>query len=135
MLRCLDGLAEVALAERDSRRCLACADELLALAESNGLREVEANARRWRGEALLMENRYAEAQAELSCGAASAEDVGRVRLQLDLQSALARLFAACGLRDAAQHHGAKARAIRAAIETSLVSSGLEARLRPIDDLH
>jgi tetratricopeptide (TPR) repeat protein/DNA-binding XRE family transcriptional regulator len=135
MLRCLDGLAEVALAEGDTRRCLACADELLALAELNGLREVEANARRWRGEALLMENLYAQAQAELSRGAALAEDVGRVRLQLDLQSALARLFAARGLRDAAQHHGANARAIREVIETSLVSSGLEARLRPIDVLH
>jgi hypothetical protein len=135
MLRCRDGLAEVALAEGDTRRCLACADELLALAESNGLREVEANARRWRGEALLTENLYAEAQAELSRGAASAEDVGRARLQLDLQSALARLFAPRGLRDAAQRHGAKARAIREAIETSLVSSGLEAGLRPIGVLH
>ncbi len=128
MVRCLDGLAAVSLAEGDARRCRAFADELLALAESNGLREVAANARRWRGEALLAEKAYAEAQAELSRAAVLAEEVGRVRLQLDSQSALTRLSVARGQRDAAQRHGAKARAIAEAMERSLASSGLEAGL-------
>ena len=57
MTRCLEGLAEVALAQGDPRRCRAFGDELLALAEANGLRELEASARRWRGEALLAEKR------------------------------------------------------------------------------
>ena len=128
MVRCIDGLAEIALAAGDARRCRAYGDELLAIAEPNGLRELEAGARRWRGEALLAEKNYVEAQAELSRAAALAEDIGRVRLQMDAEAALARLFAAQGQSDAAQRHGAKARAIAEAIEKSLESSGLEARL-------
>ena len=57
MVRCLDGLAEIALAAGDANRCRAYADELLAIAEPNGLREIEAGARRWRGEALLAAKR------------------------------------------------------------------------------
>ena len=78
---------------------------------------------------MFVEKDYVEAQAELSRAAALAEDIGRVRLQMDAQAALARLLAAQGQRDAAQRHGAKARAIAEAIEKSLESSGLEARLR------
>jgi len=48
---------------------------------------------------------------------------------MDTQAALARMLAAQGQRDAAKHHGATARAIAEAIEKSLESSGLEARLR------
>ncbi|MGA8031433.1 MAG: AAA family ATPase [Casimicrobiaceae bacterium] len=129
MVRCLDGLAEIALAAGDTRRCRAYGDELLMIAEPNGLRELEASARRWRGEAWLAEKNYAEAQSELSRAAALADDVGRVRLRMDTQAALARLLAAQGQRDAAKRHGAAARAIAEAIEKSLASSGLEARLR------
>jgi tetratricopeptide (TPR) repeat protein/transcriptional regulator with XRE-family HTH domain len=128
MVRCLDGLAEIALAAGDARRCRAYADELLAIAEPNGLRELEAVARRWRGEALFAEKDYVKAQVELSHATALAEEVGRVRLQMDVQAALARLLTAQGQRDAAQRHNAKSRAIAVEIEKSLGSSGLEARL-------
>jgi tetratricopeptide (TPR) repeat protein len=130
MTRCLEGLAEVALAQGDARHCRAFGDELLALAESNGLREMEASARRWRGEALLAETAHAAAHAELSRAATLAEGIGRSRLQWDTANALARACAAQGMRDAAQHHEAMARAIAEAITASLGSSGLEARLRP-----
>ncbi len=129
MVRCLDGLAEIAFAAGDASRCRAHADELLALAEANGLRELAAVARRWRGEAMFADKEYAAAQADLSRAAALAEAIGRVRLQMDVQAALARLLAAQGQRDAAQRHDATARAIAEAIESSLESSGLEARLR------
>lgn len=129
MVRCLDGLAEIALAAGDANRCRAYADELLAIAGPNGLRELEAVARRWRGEALFVEKDYAAAQAELSRAAELADDIGRVRLRMDTQAALARMLAAQGQRDAAKRHGATARAIAEAIEKSLESSGLEARLR------
>jgi tetratricopeptide (TPR) repeat protein/transcriptional regulator with XRE-family HTH domain len=129
MVRCLDGLAEIALAGGDTWRCRRYADELLAIGESNGLREIEAVARRWRGEALLVEKDYVAAQAELSGAAVLAENIGRVRLQMDAQAALARLFAAQARDDEAKHHGATARAIAKAIEKSLESSGIEARLR------
>jgi tetratricopeptide (TPR) repeat protein len=133
MTRCLEGLAEVALVQGDARRCRAFGDELLALAEPNGLRELEASARRWRGEALLAEKEYAAAQAELSRAVALAEGIGRTRLHWDTANALARVCAAQGMRDAAEHHQEKARAIAAAITASLGSSGLEARLRPTGD--
>ncbi len=128
-VRCIDGLAEIALAAGDPHRCRAYANELLAIAEPNGLREFEAAARRWRGEAFLAEKSYKQAQVELSRAAAMAQAVGRVRLQLDTGAALARLFLAQGKSGAAQHHGDTARALAAAIEASLESSGLEARLR------
>jgi tetratricopeptide (TPR) repeat protein/transcriptional regulator with XRE-family HTH domain len=129
MVRCLEGLAEIALAAGDASRCRAYADELLAISESGGLRELEAVARRWRGEAMFAEKDHAAAQAELSRAAALAEDIGRVRLQMDAQDALSRTLAAHGQHDAAKHHDDKARAIAESIEKSLESSGLVARLR------
>ena len=129
MIRCLDGLAEIALAAGDANRCHAYADELLAIAEPNGLRELEAVARRWRGEALFVVKDYVAAQAELSRAAELADDIGRVRLRMDTQAALARMLAALGQRAAAKRHEATARAIAEAIEKSLESSGLDARLR------
>jgi len=135
MLRCLDGLAEVSLAEGDASGCRAFADELLMLAGPNGLREREASARRWRGEASFAEGAYAQAQAELSRAAALAGEIGRVRLQMDAESGLARLCAARSQHDAARRHGVKAQAIAQSIETSLAASGLEAQLRPTSELH
>ena len=128
MVRCLDGLAEIALAAGDASCCLAYGDELLAIAELNGLRELEAGARRWRGEALLAEKDYVTAQVELSRAAKLAESIGRVRLQMDAETALASLFAAQGQRETEQRHRATALTIAEAIEKSLASSELEARL-------
>ena len=125
---CLDGLAEIALAAGDTILCRTYCDELLAITEANDLRELEAIARRWRGEAMLIEKEYATAEAELSSAAKIADDIGRVRLQMDTQAALARLFAAQGKRNAVQRHEVKAHTIAQAIEMSLESSGLEARL-------
>ena len=128
VIRCIEGLAEVALAAGDADGCRAYADELLAIAEPGGLRELGACARRWRGEALLAQKDYAQAQAELSRAATLAEHVGRVRLQMDTQAALGRLCRAQGQGDAARRHGTRARAIAQAIEKSLLSSGLDAGL-------
>ena len=111
-----------------SGRCRAYADEMLALGVANGLREIEAGALRWRGEALRAEKAYAPAQAALSRAAALAEDIGRMRLQMDCQAALARLFAAQGQRGDAQRHAERAHATARGIESSLNASGLEASL-------
>jgi tetratricopeptide (TPR) repeat protein len=78
-VRCLDGLAEIALAGGDAAHCRAYANELLAIAEANGLRELEASARRWRGEAALAEKAYAQAHAELTRAAALAACSGTPR--------------------------------------------------------
>ncbi len=128
MIPCLDALAEVALAAGDSQRCREFAGELLMLAELSGLREVAARARRWLGEVFLAEAAHNEAHAELSRAAALAQGVGRVRLQMDLELALARASVVCERQQEALLHERNARAIRERIESSLDSSGLEARL-------
>jgi tetratricopeptide (TPR) repeat protein/transcriptional regulator with XRE-family HTH domain len=128
VIPCLDALAEVALAGGNPARCREFAGELLTLAEANGLREVAAGARRWLGEALLAEHAHGEARAELSRAAALAQGVGRVRLQMDLELALARTFGPRERRRDALSHQHRAGEIREMIERSLDSSGLEARL-------
>ena len=129
-VRCLDALAEMALLERDAARCRALADELLHIADANGLRELQAVARRWRGEALLQQRAFAAALNELTQAAHLAESVGRVRLMLDLQRALARLHEQQGDAGAARGHTERAQALAQSIETSLDGSGLQARLNP-----
>jgi tetratricopeptide (TPR) repeat protein len=127
-VRCLDGLAEIALAGGDPRRCLAHADELHALAVAGGMPEVEAGALRWRGEALLTERAHAPALAALARAAALADASGRVRLQMDVQATLARLFDAQGRHGDVQRHAERARTAALAIEAGLAAAGLEANL-------
>lgn len=128
LVRCLEGLAEIAFAAGDTHSCRIYSDELLAIAELNGLRELEAVARYWRGRAMLAEKNFVEAKTELSPAAVIAEDIGRVRLQLDTQFALAHLFDAQAQYEAAQSHETKAREIAEGIKMSLLASGLEAEL-------
>ena len=125
MVRCLDGLAEIAFAAGNTSRCRTYSDELLSIAETNSLRELEGVARRWRGEVLLAEKDYVAAQAELSRAAALAEEVGRVRLQMDVQASLSRLCGAQGQPDAARCYDTAAHVIAEAIKKSMESSGLE----------
>ena len=127
-VRCLDGLAEVTLAGGDPVRCRVYADEMLALGVAHSLREIEAGALRWRGEALRAEQAYAPARAALLRAVALAYDSGRVRLQMDCQAALARLFAAQGRHGDAQRHAERAHATAQGIESGLDASGLEANL-------
>ena len=82
LARCLEGLAELALARGDAAACLAHAGELLSLVEPAGLRELAAQARRWRGEALLAQGQLAAAEEELRCAAAALDEIGRVHPQL-----------------------------------------------------
>jgi tetratricopeptide (TPR) repeat protein/transcriptional regulator with XRE-family HTH domain len=129
-VRCLAALAETALLEGNAAVCRAMADELLRIADANGLRELQAVARRWRGEAHLHERAFAPARAELTQAASLAEQVGRVRLMLDLQRALARLHQLQGDAAAALPYHERAQELARCIEASLEGSGLQARLSP-----
>jgi predicted ATPase len=91
MVRCLEGLTELALRCGDAAACLARADELQTLAQAAGLAEFVAQAQRWRGEALAATGKYEAAAEQLSLAAAAAEKIGRVRLAWDAVSALARI--------------------------------------------
>jgi len=127
-VRCLDALAEMALLQGDATRCRVLAEELLHIADGNGLCEMQAVARRWRGEALLLERAFAPARAELTRAVALAEQVGRVRLMLDLQRALERWHERQGQIEAALPHHERAQALATSIEASLEGSGLLARI-------
>ena len=81
-------------------------------------------ARRWRGEAALAGSAYAEAEHDFARAATLAQDVGRVRLQMDAQAALARLHDAQGRAEVARGHRAEARAIADTIVRSLASTEL-----------
>jgi hypothetical protein len=91
LARCLEGLAELSLARGDAAACLAYAGELFSLVQPGGLRELAAQARRWRGEALAFMNDPAAARKELTQAMDVAEDIGRVRLICDTRAALQRL--------------------------------------------
>jgi tetratricopeptide (TPR) repeat protein len=127
MARCLEGLAELALARGDAAGCLAFAEELLSLVEPAGLKELGAQARRWRGEALLVQGNHAAARDDLVLAAGVAEAIGRLRLAADAHGALARLHDAGNSRGEARRHGAAAGEIAARIAQSLEGSELENR--------
>ena len=118
-VRCLEGLAELALARGDAAACLRFSGELLSLAERGGLKELAAHARRWRGEALAAGGDAAAATAELRLAAVAADQAGRVRLALDAARALAKL-------DPAGGHGARAEALWGRIRDSVQGTELKA---------
>jgi len=120
----------MALLEGDAARFRALADELLHIADTNSLRELQAVARRWRGEAHLHQRAFAPARDELTQAASLAEPLCRVRLMLDLQRALARWHDLQGQPAQAEPHHAQALRLAQGIEASLEGSGLQARLNP-----
>jgi tetratricopeptide (TPR) repeat protein len=118
MARCLEGLTELALRRGEAAGCLAHAAQLLALAQSAGMKELEAQARFWQGEGLAASGQREAAARELSVAAAAAEKIGRVRLARDA-------FAALGGIDGNAAHCARADALAAQIRGSAEGCGLE----------
>ena len=125
LTRCLEGLAQLALARGDAPGCLAFADELLLLVEPAGLRELAAVARRWRGEAMLAQGDHQGALEDLARALDGAQEIGRPRLAADIHGALARLHEARGSPAQARRHGEEAGDIAGRIHRSLAGSGLE----------
>ncbi len=123
MIRCLEGLVELALLRGDAGQCLALAAELLSHAETAGLKEFAAQARRWSGEALAATGKRAGAIEQLSLAAASAEKIGRVRLAWDATAALARIGGSAV-------HRARADALASQIGNSLEGCDLEPQFPP-----
>jgi tetratricopeptide (TPR) repeat protein len=117
LTRCIEGLAELALARGDALECMRHAEDLLALAEAQSLDELAGTAHRWRGEALAAQGERAGALAELRIAGRTARRIGRVRHVYDVERALAKL----GEKHEAEHW---ADAIRA----GAADGGLEAGL-------
>lgn len=124
MLRCLEGLAELALARGEPERCETLASELLSIAEANALNELSAQALRWIGEASMARQQYAPARAALERSGALAENIGRVRLMHDVEVALARVCRQGGQAGQARSHLSRAARIAAGIAASLAGTEL-----------
>ena len=123
-LRCMEALAEVALADGDPQGCLAHADPLLALASRGDMRELVGQARRLRGLAWLADGQHEAAQQELMSALAVAEQIGRIRLAWECELALARVAAALGRASDASARRARARDLAARMSLNLRGSGL-----------
>ena len=123
-LRCLEALAETALANGDADGCARYADQLLAAASSGNMRELIAQAHRLRGLASFAVDSYEAARHELTHSLTLAEQIGNVRLVWDCHLALARVAAA--LSDASSEHNqlASASALGTQIAENLRGSGL-----------
>lgn len=117
--RCLEALAEMALARGRPRQALAYAEQLVALAAPGRLREVEARARRLRGEALLTLARPGEAADELGRALALVVAIGNPRLELDVRAALVQLARTRDEPAAAAEHEDRRQAIAAALARQL----------------
>jgi tetratricopeptide (TPR) repeat protein len=124
MTRCLEGLAELALARGDAAGCIAFAGEILSRAQPAGALELGAQARLWRGRALHAQGDRAAARDDLVAAAAVAEGVGRLRLAGDAHRALAALHEAENARGKARNHRAEADGIALRIARSLAGSEL-----------
>jgi hypothetical protein len=125
-LRCLQALAELALAHDDAHECINYADQLLALATGGDLREMIGQSHRLRGLAWLALNEHASAQTELMLALTLAEQIGCVRLAWEVHCALTRLAAARGDIRGKENSAARARVLAEQIVESLRGSGLTA---------
>jgi tetratricopeptide (TPR) repeat protein/transcriptional regulator with XRE-family HTH domain len=123
-LRCLEALAELSALQGEHAQCQRFADRLLRLARAGGMGEWIGRAQRWRGEALLGCGAYPEAAEPLREAAALTEDVGRIRLQWDVERALARLYRQQDLPQQAAPHEAAAARLAQCIARGLRGSGL-----------
>jgi tetratricopeptide (TPR) repeat protein len=123
-LRCMEALAESALADGDAQGCLTHTDELLALASRGDMRELAGQAHRLRGLAWLAAGDRESAQEELMLALTLAEQIGRLRLSWECHRALARSAAAAGDARDEHAHQASARDLANRISASLQGSGL-----------
>ena len=123
-LRCLEALAELCAARGEFDACEHYADRLLGLATAGAMRECTAQAQRWRGEAYRGRKAYAQAVDALQQAAVLAADVGRVRLQWDIELGLARLYREQNLSNPSQRHEEAAKLLAERINLDLKESEL-----------
>jgi predicted ATPase/DNA-binding winged helix-turn-helix (wHTH) protein len=127
-VRCLEGLAEAALAHHEPQEAIAQANTLLALAQAGGQRENAARAHYWRGEALRVMGKLDDAEQDLLDALALAQEIRRVRFACDVHQALAWLYHARGAHDLSMHHTSAGQAIMSQIESGLSDAALRAGL-------
>lgn len=126
--RCLEGLAELALAKGEPQQALAYTEQLGELAERHDLREIMARALHWRGMALLTLEQFEAAAATLQQALEMAELYGRIRLVWQLHTALAQLYRAWKQEEKAAFHAGQVQKLVRRIATNLQESEFRAGL-------
>jgi predicted ATPase/DNA-binding SARP family transcriptional activator/pimeloyl-ACP methyl ester carboxylesterase len=126
--RCLEGLAELALAKGEPQQALAYTEQLWKLAERHDLREIMARALHWRGMALLTLEQFETAATTLQQALEMAEVYGRIRLVWQLHAALAHLYRAQKQEEKATDHDVQVQRIVRRIATNLQEPELRAGL-------
>ena len=123
-LRCLQALAESALAADDPQACKLFAGQLLLLALPGGIREMAGQARRLRGLASLALRDYEPAHEDLIAALTLAEQIGHARLAWECHRALALAGATRGDKSSEASHLAHAQRFAETITASLPGPGL-----------
>jgi tetratricopeptide (TPR) repeat protein/transcriptional regulator with XRE-family HTH domain len=129
--RCLEALTELMFARGEFGACMAVADELLAIAQPNDMRELTVVALRWRGEALMADRSFDQARGVLTQAGDLAELIGRPRLSWDIHRSLARLAHGLGAIEEEKLHRGAAQEIAERIAQNL--RGSELRFDPVPD--
>jgi tetratricopeptide (TPR) repeat protein/tRNA A-37 threonylcarbamoyl transferase component Bud32 len=124
-VRCLEGLAELALVQGQPQQAIQYAKRLQAVAEPGKMREVMAQAHRWRGEALLASGELEAATAELKQALALAEAIGRPRLKWDIHALLVKVYRARGDEALAAQHETRVKQIIGHIAANLQDPALQ----------
>ena len=128
LFRCLEALAEAALAQGDAAACLVYANQLSSLASAGALRKLQAKAGCLRGLAALGGGDCESAHQELALALSQAEEIGGVYLAWQCHLALSRVAAARGDRHGKTRHDSRARVLAEQMMASLNGSGLTADL-------
>ncbi|MBE7555607.1 MAG: alpha/beta fold hydrolase [Anaerolineales bacterium] len=126
--RCLEGLAELALARGEPQQALAYTEQLWELAERHDLREIKARALHWRGMALLRLDQLETAATTLQQALEMAEGYGRIRLVWQLHAALADLYRAQKQEEKAAAHEMQVQQIVRRIAANLQEAEFRAGL-------
>ncbi|HSG18140.1 MAG TPA: tetratricopeptide repeat protein, partial [Anaerolineae bacterium] len=121
---CLEGLAELAIAEGNYEKSVECADRLLTLAKRGAMRERAAQAHRWRGVALFAMGQGEEAGEEIGQAAALAQIIGCPRLLWDMHQTLAHYYRALEDSQMAAFHEEEIQKIVATIAEGLEDEAL-----------
>ncbi len=117
--RCLEGLAEWALAVGDPQQALAYGKQLQELAEPRGMRESLLVAYQWQGIALTHLERGEEADSRLARALQMAETLGVQCVLRDVHNTLAASYYYRGLADRAAQHEEALKTIVERIKNSL----------------
>ncbi|MDX1415595.1 MAG: tetratricopeptide repeat protein, partial [Candidatus Promineifilaceae bacterium] len=131
IIDCLEGLARRALLAGELHAVLNYADQLLEKVRRAGMREIAAQARILRGEALTLMEDWTPAEQELRQAQQFADSSLGIRLRWDAHAALEKLYRSWGKEEQAEQELAQVRAIVSQIRDNIQDEKLKTGLPAI----